>query len=221
MEKIIADILPHSVAVALSPMPIAALSLLLLSKKAKANSIAFSVGWILALIINVGLFALIFKGQEEITGPRSSISQIINGILGIFLLFLSFKQFKARPLPGKTPTMPKWMEAVESFSPIKSFFTAFLLVTINAKNTVIDISTGVYIGKAATSISEGISIIFIYSILSSLTILIPVIGFLLWGGKLQNMFNNLKAWLVANNATILFVLFLILGVNLISKALGG
>jgi len=39
MDKHIADILPYATAVALSPMPVAALVLMLLSKKAKINSV--------------------------------------------------------------------------------------------------------------------------------------------------------------------------------------
>ena len=59
------------------------------------------------------------------------------------------------------------------------------------------------------------------SLIASTTILIPTIGFLLFGDKINGTLNDLKQWLIANNATILFVLFLYIGISLLSKAIEG
>lgn len=221
MDTVIASVIPHAVAVALSPMPIAALILLLLSNKARSNSVAFLLGWMVALLINVGICIILFSEASNQTQSKSMLSSLISALLGITLLFLAFKQWRGRPKTGETPITPKWMQTLESFTPLKAFGVAFLLVTLNAKNTVLDIATGVIIGQKATSVSEGITALLIFTVIASSTIIIPVSAFLLYGNRLTHTLDSLKQWFMYNSATILFVLFLILGVSLLSKAFGG
>lgn len=215
----IAQVLPHAVAVALSPMPIAALILILLSNRAKRNSILFLCGWFLGLVINVGIVAFLFDSQPTVvSNQKSLVFSSINLLLGLLLLFLAFKQWKSRPKPGVDAQTPNWLSQLENISPFKTFIIAFGLVTINAKNTVLDIASGVTIGQLTSTFSQSLTAVLIYSCIASLTILIPVVGFLLVGTKLTGVLTTTKSWFIQNSATILFVLFLILGVSLISKA---
>lgn len=219
MNGLIASTLPHAVAVALSPIPIAALVLLLLSNKAKINSSFFTLGWIAGLIINVGIFAFLVS-QPGAQTDKHTIRVAVDWMLGLFLLYFAFNEFKKRPKEGETPAMPKWMSAVENLSPVKAFGIALLLVTVNAKNTVLDIATGVSIGQKASTFSEGITTVLMYTLIASSTIVVPTIAYLFFGNKINPSLNSFKTWLIKNNATILFVLFLYIGVSLIAKALG-
>lgn len=220
MNQIIAAILPHAVSVALSPLPLAALILILLSTKARINSVMYLFGWVTAIILNVGIFTFILTQDPSASG-KSLISSIVDALLGIFLLILAIKQWRMRPKSDEKPPIPKWMSAVESFSPMKSFLSAFVLVTINAKNTILDISAGVLIGQLSKNLSEALLSLLIYTIIASSSIAFLVILFFILGDKLNPSLNKLKIWFISNNATILFVMFLILGVSLLSKAIGG
>ncbi|MCL5438646.1 MAG: GAP family protein [Patescibacteria group bacterium] len=218
MEHFIALLFPNAVAVALSPMPIAALILILLSSKAKANSISFLLGWFLGIIVNVTIFSTIYS--QIGSGSKNTTAVIVDGILGVFLLYLAIREWKSRPKTGESPKTPKWMQAIESISPLNSFLIAFLLITINSKNTVLDISTGVIISRSSASLTETIIAIVIYSIIASLTIIVPVFAFILFGKRLEKKLKDAKTWFIYNSSAILFVLFLILGVSLLSKAIG-
>lgn len=218
--EIVTGVLPHAAAVALSPMPIAALILILLSNKARLNSISFLVGWVAALIINVGFFMIVFDKPIDATNHKSIITELSYLILGILLVILAVKQWFMRPKAGETPKMPKWMEAIVSLSPFKAFLIAFALATVNAKNTVVNIATGVYIGQNSESIHQAVIGLSVFVLIGSITILLPVIAFLLFGDRMKTELNNLKTWFIYHSASILFVLFLILGLNLISKAFG-
>jgi len=218
--SVITSILPHGAAVALSPMPIAALILLLLSNRAKLNSLSFLVGWVVAIYVNVGLFMIIFDSPVNSAGGQSTVMFYIHLILGIFLLAIAIKEWKMRPKAGVTPKTPKWMNAIDGMSPIMAFVIAFGLVTVNAKNTVIDIAAGVQIGQNTSNIVEAFTALSIYAFVASISILIPVVGFLILGNKLNSKLEDLKTWFLYHNASILFVLFLILGLSMISKAFG-
>lgn len=220
MEQSIASILPLSFAVALSPMPIAALLLMLLSNRAKINSVMFALGWIVGLAVLV--YAVSFLVSSSTTSAASSgfsLKQIIDIALGVLLVFFAIKQWKGRPKKGQAAKIPKWMNAVVSFSPVKAFAVGFLLATINFKNTPVGIAVGTTLSHLSSS-GQLIGFI-VYLLLASSTILLPTLAFLVFGKSLQGTLNGLKNWLINNNATIMFVLFLIIGVMLISKALGG
>lgn len=219
MDKNIADILPYATAVALSPMPIAALILMLLSAKAKVNSVAFTLGWIVGLatlVFFVKYLVALFGGDVH-SSTGFSIRTLIHLVLGIVLIAFAIKEWRLRPKVGESPKMPKWMSAVETFTPVKAFGIGFLLATINLKNTPMGITVGAVISNAGEA---GVVVLLSYLILASSTITIPTLGFLLIGKRLEKSLESLKGWLVSNNATIMFVLFLILGVVLLSKAFG-
>jgi hypothetical protein len=45
--------------------------------------------------------------------------------------------------------------------------------------------------------------------------------YLFAGQSAEKMLNSWKAWLVANNATVMFILLLVLGMLLLGQGLGG
>lgn len=222
MESIVAAIFPLSVAVALSPMPIAALMLMLLSNKAKMNSVSFALGWIVGLAVLVWAVSFIVADQSAVaTKSGISLKAVIDGLLGVLLIIFAFNQLKNRPKNGETAKTPGWMSTIENFSPFKSFGVGFLLATVNFKNTPVGIAVGSTISKLANSPQQSLEALIIYLLLASSTVTIPVIAFLLLGDKLNNTLAAIKNWLINNNATIMFVLFLIIGAMLLGKAFGG
>lgn len=219
MTDLIAHITPHAVAVALSPIPIAALILLLLSNRAKVNSVFFLLGWMVAISINVLIFALLADALHQANHQSNAfVSSLIHAVLGTALLFFAWKQWRSRLQPGEEPKMPKWMKTLETLSPWMAFVIAFSLVTVNAKNTIIDITTGIIIGQATSTFAQTLTAILIFTAMASITIALPVFAFLLMGNKLNNTLQKTKTWFIYNSPVILFVLFLLLGVDLLSKA---
>ena len=150
-----------------------------------------------------------------------SLRHLIDGLLGTLLIIFAIKQWISRPKKGEKAKAPGWMNTIERFSPEKSFGVGFLLATVNFKNTPIGIAVGSAISKLSNSPQQTIDALVIYLLLASSTVTIPVIGFLLLGKSLNGILSSIKSWLINNNATIMFVLFLIIGATLLSKAFGG
>jgi threonine/homoserine/homoserine lactone efflux protein len=218
MDKVIAEVLPYGIAVALSPMPVAALILMLLSKRARVNSVMFLVGWTLGLFLLV-ITVSYFLTNRVSTAESSGISprHVIDGALGVFLILFAIKQWVHRPKKGQVAKVPKWMAAVVTFSPAKAFGVGFLLATVNFKNTPMGIAVGTVLSHAGSqpSMLAGMTA---YLLVGGITILLPVAGFLLFGNSLKGTLFSFKNWLIQNNSVIMFFLFLILGVFLIGKA---
>ena len=109
MGSVIGEILPLAVGIAISPIPIIAVILMLLSPHAKGTSVGFMIGWLAGSVVAIVLFTLLSSVISKGTGGPSPIGAVIKIIVGALLLFLALKQWRARPAKGEQPTMPKWM----------------------------------------------------------------------------------------------------------------
>jgi threonine/homoserine/homoserine lactone efflux protein len=208
------------VGIAISPIPIIAAILMLLSPYAKGTSVGFMIGWTAGIIVAIVLFTLLSSVLPTDTGGPSTIAGVIKIILGALLLFLALKQWRSRPAKGEQATMPKWMSAIDSMTAGKAIGLGFLLSAVNPKNLLLAVSAGLIVGGAALTFSQAIVVIIIFVLLAGCTVIIPVIGYLIASARLAGPLDKLREWLVENNATIMAVLLLVIGVSVIGKGIG-
>jgi threonine/homoserine/homoserine lactone efflux protein len=96
----------------------------------------------------------------------------------------------------------------------------FLLSAVNPKNLLLAISAGLIIGGAGLAVGQSVVIITIFVLLAASTVLVPVVAYLLASDRLAGPLDRLKEWLVDNNAAIMAVLLLVIGVAVIDKGIG-
>ena len=142
-------------------------------------------------------------------------------ILGVLLLLLAGRQWRSRPGPGETPPMPKWMAGIDGFTPGRAFGLALVLAGPNPKNLLLSIGAGMALAALELSTSEAVVSMFVYVLVGSISILLPVVYYLVGGAKAKATLDSLKDWLAVNNIAVMSVLFLLFGVKLIADALPG
>ncbi|WP_313546211.1 GAP family protein [Leifsonia aquatica] len=220
MGGAIGDTLPLALGIAISPIPIIAAILMLLSPKARGTSVGFLLGWLLGIIVAVVVFTLL-SGLIPAADPDASqpIGGTIKIVLGVLLLLLALRQWRSRPKPGETATLPKWMAAIDQMTAGRSLGLAFILAAVNPKNLLLAAGAGVAIGTAGLSVGEDIVVIVIFVIVAASSVAIPVIGYLLAADRIRGPLDSLRGWLVGNNATVMSVLLLVIGVVLIGKGI--
>ena len=64
-------------------------------------------------------------------------------------------------------------------------------------------------------------VMIVFVLVASLGIITPVAVYLAMGDRSESMLAEWKTWLSANNATVMFVLFLVFGFVLIGRGIGG
>ena len=220
MGSVIGEILPLAVGIAISPIPIIAVILMLLSPRAKGTSVGFMIGWTAGVVVAIVLFTLLSSVIPKGSGGPSPIGAVIKIIVGVLLLFLALKQWRARPAKGEQPTMPKWMSAIDSMTAGKAIGLGFLLSAVNPKNLLLAVSAGLIVGAAGLTFSQASVVIIIFVLLAACTVIIPVIGYLIASARLAGPLDKLREWLVENSATIMAVLLLVIGVAVIGKGIG-
>jgi threonine/homoserine/homoserine lactone efflux protein len=150
----IGDFLPSAVGVAISPLPIIAVVLMLVTPQGKMNASAFVVGWWVGLSV-VGAVVLSIAGGVDATDgsvPATWVD-VLFLVLGLLLSLLAAKQWKGRPHGGEEPPAPHWMGALDRFTPVKAAGAGIVLSALNPKNLLLAIAGCAAI--AQTGISTG------------------------------------------------------------------
>lgn len=221
MGSVIGDILTPALGVAISPIPIIAAILILLSPKARVTSVGFLLGWVIGIIVGVTVFTVlstILPGQDaDASRPVQGIVQIL---LGALLLVLALGQWRKRPRPDVEPELPKWMQTIDRTTFPVAFGLGFLLSALNPKNLIMAAATGVEIGSAGLGLGAAAAVIAIFTIIAASTVLLPVTGYLLATDRFRGPLNGLRAWLAKENAVIMAILLLVIGIVMIGKGIG-
>ena len=90
---------------------------------------------------------------------------------------------------------------------------------MNPKNLLLAAGAGAAVAGLALPASEAVVSLLVFVIIASLTIAVPVIYYLIGGDAARTRLDTVKEWLALHNDAVMTVLFLVLGVNLISKGI--
>jgi hypothetical protein len=221
MAQVIGDILPLALGIAISPIPIIAAILMLLSPQAKGTSVGFLIGWVLGIVITVALFTVLSSiiPQTDSDEPQP-IAGVLKIVLGAGLLLMALRQWHSRPQGNEEAPLPKWMAAIDSMTATRGLLLGFALAALNPKNLLMGIAAGVIIGSGALDVATIALSIGVFTILAACTVAIPVIAFLVATDKMTAPLDGLRKWLLHNNATVMAVLLLTIGVSLLGKGIG-
>jgi len=211
--------LPIAVGVLVSPMPIVAVVLMLVSNRARANGVAFVLGWV-AGIAALGAVVLLVAGAATPpdAGPPTWAS-VVKVVLGVALLLLALTQWRGRPREGTSPATPRWMSAIDGFTPVKAFGLAVLLGAVNPKNLLLVVSGAAAIASATPETNEQLGALAVFVVVASLGVLAPVVVYLTAGSRAAELLDRLKAWMIQNNAVIMTVLLVVLGAKMIGDGI--
>ncbi|HEY2791367.1 MAG TPA: GAP family protein [Micromonosporaceae bacterium] len=222
MRSVIGDILPLALGVAISPMPIIAVILMLLTPRAGPTSSGFLLGWVAGIVVAPTVVTVIAQAVGlSGTGGGSTASAIVKLVLGGLMLLLAVKQWRSRPSHGVDPEPPKWLSALDSVTPGKAVGLGFALSAINPKNLLMIIGTGTAIGAAKLPVGQIVVVIAIFTVIAASTVAAPVLVHRLERARAEEWLTSMKTWLTANNATVMMTLFAVIGVVLIGKGIGG
>lgn len=219
MLQILGDTLTLALGIAVSPVPIIATILMLLSPHAQRTSLGFMLGWICGILLTVTAFTLLSSMIEQ---PEAGVTQPIIGavklVLGAALVALGIVQWRKRPAPGAPPELPQWMSAVDSITPQRAALLALALAALNPKNLLLAASAGLIIGDSA-HLATAIGSVLVFVVLAACTVAGPVIAYRVAAAKLAAPLESLHAWLVQQNATIMTVLLVVMGVTVLGKGI--
>jgi threonine/homoserine/homoserine lactone efflux protein len=221
MGKAIGEILPYAVTAAITVSAIIGIILMLVTPKAKTNGPAFAVGYVLGFAL-VGTLVIVLAGGKDYSSGSSptKTASVIKLVLGLLLL-AAVRQWRGRPREGETPKMPKWMAAIDSFTPAKSFGLGVLLSAVNPKNLAMSLATGLAIAQAAIPTGQEAVVLIIYIVIGASTVLAPVVVYFAMGDRAAAILGGWRKWLEQNNAVVTAVVLLVIAAVLVGHGIAG
>lgn len=221
MGDAIGAVLPFAVGIAISPVAVIAAILLLLSTKARAAGAGFAVGWVLGILTVVVVFLVVAAIlPAPVVGGTRPVQGSIHVVFGAVLIGLSVRQFRSYARArGHSAELPSWMRAVDRLGFWDALGLGVLLAALTPKNLMLGAAAGIALGTSGVRVGNAAIVIAVYALVAASTILVPIIGVLLAGDRAHQPLHALRAWLERENAVVMGMVLLILGVVVLSKGI--
>jgi len=222
MGQAIGQILSLAVGVALSPVPIIAVILMLVTPRARANGPLFVAGWLVGLAI-VGAIVLLVSGPANANndGEPATWVDVLKLVLGVLLVLVASKQWRGRPHDGTTSPAPKWMGAIDSFTPPKALGAGAVLAGANPKNLLLAVGAAAAIAQTGLPGGEQAIAYAVFALIGTIGVAAPVVIYFAMGERAGPILDGLKTWMAAHNAVIMAVLCLVIGAKLVGDGIAG
>jgi hypothetical protein len=221
VRQAIGDILPFAVIVMLSPINIVAAILLLFSKRPLLNATCYFVGFLLGVAaVLTGLTLLAGAIALDPGTDRSRGAAQLLLVLGIALVVVAIRKFRHRPGPDDEPSLPRWMDGIAGFGAQRSLGVGVGIGAGNPKNIAVALGAAVAISSTGLPGGQQAVVIAVYVVLASVGVGAPIVAVLALGDRSTAVLESWRSWLTRNNAALLAVIYLLLGVLLIGRNLG-
>jgi threonine/homoserine/homoserine lactone efflux protein len=220
MGEAIGQVLPLAIGVALSPMPIVAVVLMLVTRQARVNGPVFILGWLVGLAaVGVIVLALAAPADASEEGEPATWVGVVQLVLGVLLLLVALRQWRGRPQGDEEPPVPKWMGAIAGFTPVKAGGAGVLLSGLNPKNLLLAVGAGTAIAQTGIPGSEQALVYAVFALIGTIGVAAPVVLYFALGDRAPQLLEALRSWMARNNALIMAVLLLVLGGKLIGDGI--
>ncbi|MFI9328220.1 GAP family protein [Kitasatospora sp. NPDC052868] len=220
MGDAVGQMLASAVGIAISPMPLVAVILMLATPKGRSNGLAFTAGWVVALTALVTVVVLVGSGLDTGTA-EPTWGWWLKLAFGTLFVLLGLKQWRGRPRAGRVQPPPKWMQALDRFTPARAAGLAAALVAVNPKNLVLAVGGAVSIATSDASGGGKAVAAALMVLIGSLCTLLPLSVYLFGGDRSVRVLGEWKAWMATHNAAIMMVVLVVLGAKYIGDAVSG
>jgi hypothetical protein len=208
--------------VALSPVPIIVVVLMLTTPRARTNGPAFVLGWLLGLgVVGAVVLALAGPGGASENGQPATWVSWLKLLRGVLLLLVAARQFRGRPHQGEEAPLPKWMGAIDRFTPPQTLGGGAVLAGANPKNLLLAVGGAAAIAQTGIPGGQQAIAYAVFAVVGTLGVGAPVGIYLGMGKRSAELLGRLKDWMGQHNAVIMAVLCLVIGVKLLGDAISG
>lgn len=111
------------------------------------------------------------------------------------------------------------MARIDELRPGAAFGLGFLLSALNPKNLLLAVAAGASLGALPLTTGETVAAVAVFTAIAALTVVVPVVAYLIAGARLDPTLDRTKAWLIGNNTAVMAVLLFVFGVNLLGDGL--
>ncbi len=210
MLAVIGQLLPITLAVALSTVPITAVLTILLSPGSGA-ALPFAIGLVLGILLVTGALALGLRsvpanGSRTATVGFAIAELAVGAALVVYACILFARRRRVKPIDE----LPGWLRAVGRIRPLPAFGLGVLLA-IRPKSLLLSATAGLIIGPAELGVTGFVLILVGYAVLGGSTVALPAILTLARPEKMRGPLGAAEHWSARNSRTVTTLVSLVIG----------
>jgi hypothetical protein len=200
--------LPAALGVAVSPLPAAAMLLLLGGARAVRKGTAFWLAWVAGVAVQAAAFVLL---ADRLEGNEAAVRTIAVGELavGLVLVAIALRQGLGRK-PGPAE-VPGWLQALDRAGPARAAGLALVLSLLNPKNLALVLSGSLALAEGADGDGELALSTAGFVLVAASTATLLLLCRVLLPQRSERPLGRLRAFVAAHDRRIALVLGLLIG----------
>ncbi len=205
----LAELLPLALVIAVSPIPVLAVILMLLTERSTLNASALLAGWALALTVIAAGVAALGIGTTE-SEPSTGVI-VVQLALALLLFAGAARRWNMHRRGEGEPARSRWMERLRAIGPIGALALGFGLIALNPKDGLLTVVAGARLGQADPGGAAAVGALAAFVAVSSSTIAAPIAAELALGERADSLLERSRVWLERNGNLALAIVLLALG----------
>ena len=209
------EAVPYAVGVAISPIPIAAILLLLTCRSAAAKGFSFLGGWVVGVAVPM-LLLVVLVDRAVVTDSDPLWIAIAEIAIGVAFLLAAVAVWRRRH--RRSEQSPPWVDSIDSFTTTRSAGLGIVLSGANPKIVALSLGAALAVAESGANAASAVAG---YTAVGAVGVLVPLAVYLASPARAQSTLRRMRAWLGRHEATVLGVLGLLLGALFIRDGVAG
>ncbi len=217
MRSTLTELLPLAAVIAISPVPVLAVIMMLLTDRERANPLAFLAGWI--SILTVLVTGSLLSGVESVSTTPSRTVAVIFVLAAVALIALAVQEWRRRPKRGEPQRVERWMKFLHTVTPPRAFAFGAGLVVVAFKDLLSAIQAGAVVHHDSLQFGQQVAAVAFFVLLSSLLIIVPIAVAAALGQRAHPALHRWRHWLERHGRLVLAALFSLIALLLLIQGL--
>lgn len=220
MNAPLIDLFLLGIGIALNPAAVIAIILILTRTRSSRTGLLFLVGWITGLLLLVILPSLvIMEGLRRLMGASAWLPGWAWLLLGGLLLTAAFLSLQDRARELDLSHEPRWASMIANGSGGRIFGFGATLSLASLRNVVLLAAAVALISNASLALSGVLVAAGIFLLASSLSVLVPLLVYLLGGVGAATRLEASGVWLQRNLIWLKIIILIAVGIGMLGHGL--
>jgi len=222
MWTALSDILPYTIGLIVSPLPVVAVIVLMVSQGGSRKATIFEIAWlVVSFVFLVALVALFssFTPSTQVGTPtwKAVVVLCIGALLLIVGLFALLVMARKRRILAKRA--PKWLAAMDTMKGRGVAGLAALLVVANPVNASMILAAAASLNGHHLPFVQTLLPALIFVLVGSIAVVTPYVIALVEGERAQPILHRVRLWMVRYNNVMTVVVCAAFGAYFLTKGI--
>jgi hypothetical protein len=212
----VGEALPYALGVAVSPVAIAAILLLLTSRRAAANGTLFAVGWASGVAVVAGAFAVLVQ-RAAISDTHPVWVSVLELALGA--AFLAAAAVLIRRRRRRQARSTSVIAAADTLTPLHAAGLGIVLSGANPKVLALALGAALALAQAEAGARTTAESVVLFTAIGTVGVIVPLATYLVLPLRSQRVLARARTSLVRHETAVLILLGLAIGAVFLSDGL--